>query len=694
MLELLSPAGSPEGVVASVQNGADAVYLGFGDFNARKNAKNFSESEFKSAADYCRIRGVKVYFTLNTLVSDRELPAAVEYAEKAWLLGADAAIVADLGLLRALAVAVPDLPLHASTQLGVHNLDGAKTAAGLGARRVILARELSRKEIEYIARYSPVETEVFVHGALCVSYSGLCYMSSVIGRRSGNRGLCAGPCRLDYSSDNRGAEYPLSMKDNSLISHLRELESYGVSCVKIEGRMKRPEYSAIVTGIYSKAIRLGRAPTAEDIKTLRDAFSRQGFTDGYFTENTGRGMFGVREEDGRTSPLLSVARKNYMNGEFQRVPVYFIGSVTEGQPIKLAAIDDRKNTSMTVGAAPEPAFHREFTITDLKTQLHKTGGTPFYCAGVKGTVAKNLALPVAAINEMRRTLLSDILEKRRPLPPRTVSEFKPGYQLLNTEAPPSISISITKLSQLSDELLELAPSRIFVPAEEFTNAEALARYLDYENTAFAVMLPRVLHDGERTEVGRHLEKARELGVGDALVNSVSQIPLALSRGFDARGGYGLNVFNSQSLKICKELGLKSATASVELRVEQINDLSKPIELDLIAYGRLPLMLTKNCIVKSITGVCSCDNFSGLKDRTGASFPVLREFGCRNVILNSNKLFLADRIDALSRIGLSSLRLSFTTENDVECVHIFKRYLGRGGHSPGGYTRGLYFRGTE
>ena len=283
MIELLAPASSPEGVVAAVKNGADAVYMGFSSHNARRNAKNFNDDEFGTAIEYCRVRGVKTYITLNTLASDREFGDIVRLGRRANRLGADAILVQDLGVLSALRKTIPDMPLHASTQMSVHNLDGVKVAAAMGLKRVVLSRELSLEEIKYIAKNSPIEIEVFVHGALCMCYSGQCYMSAVIGERSGNRGLCAQPCRLKYSLDGAGTDYPLSLKDNCLIGHLKELEESGVACLKIEGRMKRPEYAAIVTGIYSAALKEGRLPTGQELSALKAAFSRQGFTDGYFT---------------------------------------------------------------------------------------------------------------------------------------------------------------------------------------------------------------------------------------------------------------------------------------------------------------------------------------------------------------------------------------------------------------------------
>ena len=696
MLEVLSPAGSPEGVIAAVQNGADAVYFGFGDYNARRNAKNFSEEEFQQACEYCRIRGVKVHLTLNTLASDRELPLVVEHAVSAARYGADAIIVQDFGVMQAVRRAIPNMPVHASTQMSVHNLEGVKLAAAMGASRVVLARELSKDDLTYICKNSPIETEMFVHGALCMCYSGQCYMSSVIGRRSGNRGVCAQPCRLNYTTGGKKGEYLLSLKDNSLLGHIQELESCGVTCVKIEGRMRRPEYVAIVTEKYARAAHEGKVPTRADLDSLKAAFSRQGFTDGYYTGKTGPGMFGIHEDDKKDSAVIfATARKNYLNGEFQRVPAWFVGTVRENEPAKIAATDDRGNTAITTGAVPEMAFHKETTSTNLQTQLHKTGGTPFYCAGVKSDVDDGLSLSAAAINEMRRTLIAELIEKRKAVPPPEITDFIPGNPLPNREQSPVFTVSILKKSQLSREMADLSPKILYVPAEEFKgDLSPLTPFLTNPETQIAVTLPRVIHDSERDELTKTLLKAAELGVTDALVGNIGHILYARGLGFNIRGDFGMNIFNSYSLNVINSLGLVSQALSFELRLSEIRDLSKSMDTELIVYGRLPLMVTKNCIVKTSMGVCACDNFSGIMDKTGASFPVVKEFGCRNVVLNSKKLYMADKLSELGCVGLWGLRLSFTTENARECTAVYKSYLGLGDYEHGNFTRGLYYRGVE
>ena len=696
MLEILSPVGSPEGVIAAVQNGADAIYLGGGEFNARINAKNFTQEELANATEYCRIRGVKTYLTLNTLVSDNELPRIAEQAKIASRLGVDAIIAQDVGAVLVMRQSVPDVPIHASTQMSIHNLEGVKMAAAMGIKRVVLARELTRREIGYIAERSPIETEVFVHGALCMCYSGQCYMSGVIGRRSGNRGLCAGPCRLDYTTGGHQSEYLLSLKDNCLVEYLQELDEMGVTSVKIEGRMKRPEYSAIVTGIYSKAAKTGKSPSKEELDALRKAFSRNGFTDGFYTRNLGSDIFGVREEDdGSNAAMFATARKNYMQGEFQRVPVWFIGIANEGEPIRIIARDDRKNTAAIDGPVPQPAFHKEITLASLQTQMYKTGGTPFYCAGVKGTIEPGLALPVSAFNEMRRDLLARILELRRKPPERREGTFAiPAHRSGYRDAP-VLTVSVMHAKQLSEELLALNPAMVYIPVSELDGKLPIIRtMLENKNITVVASLPRVIHDNERRTISEALTRAKSLGVKEALVGNIGHIQFARGHGFAIRGDYGLNVYNSQTLNVLSGVGLKSAVMSFELRLAQIRDMSKPLDTEIIAYGRLPLMITEPCIIKNSVGTCSCENFSGISDRMGALFPVVREFGCRNIVLNSKKLFLADRLYDTSKLGLWALRLMFTTENARECVSVMKRYMEDSGYEPTGFTRGLYYRGVE
>ena len=709
MLEISSPAGSPEGVVAAVQNGADAVYLGFYEFNACSDAENFTFDEFGRALEYCRVRGVKAYLTLNTLASDRELPVIAHQVKEASRFGVDAVIVQDFGVMRAVREAVPDLPLHASTRVGVHNLEGVKMAAAMGFSRVILARQLSRKKLSHICRYSPIEIEVFVHGNLCMSYSGQCYMSVLTGGQSSNRGQCAQPCQLDYSTAGHTITYPLSLKDNCLIRYLSDLEAIGVTAVNIEGRSRRPEYTALVTGVYSQAMRSVTAPKQENMRTLQKTFSQQGFTDGFYTDRRDSSMLGVREEDERSdSALFSSTRKSYLNGEFQRVPIRFVGSVLSGKRVKLAAADDQRNSAVVYGPVPEQAFHKELTTAVLQTHLHKTAGTPFICLGVKSTVEPGLSLPPSAFTEMRQELFAEILEQRKPISMRAEGEFTPSgfvydelFQLVSEEKEPDlikptvITIHVTKADQLSEELAELKPKLIYIPVTELDyESKNIHKFIDNEEITVAIALPRVIHDNEKKKVAGMLDRARSLGITDALINNIGHIQFAKNHGMTVRSDFGLNVYNSETLYVLQKLGLKSATLSFELRFAEIREISKPIDTELITYGRLPLMITENCIVRNSTDACTCDSFTGLVDDQGALYPVEPDFGCRNILLNSKKLFMADKRRTISSLGIWAQRLNFTTENAIECVTVMKRYMGLNDFKPPGFTRGLYYKGTE
>lgn len=695
MLELLSPAGSPEAVVAAVQSGADAVYMGFGEHNARRGAKNFTDEEFDSSVRYCRVRGCKVYVTLNTLVSDREIPEVVKLAQRASELGADAILVQDLGLARVLKCAVPDMPLHASTQMSIHNLAGVEAAAEMGITRAVLARELSLEQIALIAEKSPIEVEVFAHGALCFCHSGQCYMSALIGRRSGNRGACAQPCRLNYSLGGRKDSYPLSLRDNCLVAYLKELEKAGVACVKIEGRMKRPEYSAIVTGIYSRAIREGLEPSETEMQQLELAFSRQGFTDGYITGNKGPEMFGVREEPDRdANKLYSAARRDYGNSELRRVSVKFFALINEGKVSKFAVEDGEGHKVIKDGPVPQKAESQALSKQSVYDQFYKTGGTPYFCSDVETVLDEGLFLPVAMLNETRRYLLEALTEERKQPPVRKAGKIPKTPSDVKVLGGPKMIFEVGSAEQLTEKLADERPDFIYVPLSILAeNPEAVLPFAEKGAVPVAV-LPRIITDTEAPEIMEKLLKVKALGIEQALVGNMGHIKYVRLASLEVRGNFGLNVYNSDTLQVMNAAGLLSATASFELRLSQIRDMKKPLNTEVIAYGRLPLMVSDQCIIKNSAEQCNCQNAASLSDRTGELFPVVKEFGCRNVILNAHKLFLGDRRRDLESCGLWGIRLMFTNEGPEECVRIADSFLGKTSYVPNGMTRGLYYRGVE
>ena len=689
MIELLAPAGSPEAVIAAVQNGADAVYLGMGNFNARRGARNFTDEEFEKAVRYCRIRGCKVYVTLNTLVNDRELEPAVSAAKLASDLGADGIIIQDLGLIRAIRSALPDIPLHASTQMSLHNLAGVEAAAEMGLTRAVLARELSLEQIRFITRHASIETEVFVHGALCFCHSGQCYMSALIGRRSGNRGMCAQPCRMEYTLTGSINEHPLSLKDNCLADRLQELEEAGVASLKIEGRMKRPEYTAIVTGIYAKALREHRKPTAEEMALLERAFSRQGFTQGYFTGEK-KDMFGVRSEaDKSDEAIFNNARKAYADGELRRVPVHFYTVVQKGQPARAIAFDDDGNKAVAVGPVPERAKRQGLTEGYLSEQMFKTGGTPYSCVEVRAKAEPGLYLPAAEINELRRKLISGLSEQRAVPPARRTGRMPAMPQNPGSVADPKIIFQVRSEDQLTPELAELKPDYLYAPALLLAEKPQLALPFAEKGAVPVAVLPRIITDEQSAQVYDALEKLAEQGVQETLVGNLGHVFLAKKAGMKLRADFGLNAFNALSLETLREIGFLSATASFELRLSQIRDMPKPLDTEIIIYGRLPLMISEQNLVKT-----SVQDTAQLADRMGSVFPVARDFGDRTVIYNAHKLYLADKKEDLFASGAWGLRLLFTNESGRECVEVAKGHLGLSDYRPNVLTRGLYYRGVD
>ncbi len=681
--ELLAPAGSPEALRTAVEHGAGAVYLGWGAFNARRGARNFSEEEFAQSVAYCHLWGVRVFLTLNILLSDRELPEALETARTASRLGVDAVLVQDWGLFDLLRRTLPDLPLHASTQMSLFTSGGACEIAADGCQRVVLARECSKEDTAAICQNCPAEVESFVHGALCMCYSGQCAMSALIGGRSGNRGRCAQPCRLPYGVNEAAKnQRPLSLKDSCMADHLGELAEMGVSCLKIEGRMRRPGYVATVTEIYARLLEEGRKPTSQEREILERAFSRSGFTDAYWQGRKGPEMLGFRSED------AAPAEEPLPPETDRRIPVSFTCVVKAGVPSLLQAEDEHGTLVTVTGPVPEPAGRRGLTAEDLSARLRKTGGTPYRCLDVEAAVEPNLYLSAAAVNALRRDAL-DALSAARSAPPSR-RELLPPPPLPETdcgEAEPAFTVSVSSASQITGELLDLHPARVYVPLEILASLSVLPEC----GAEWCAILPRVWRDRDETLLRRWLDQARGLGVSGLLLGNLGHLPLVREDGWKLYGDYGFNVFNSRSLAYLREKGLDSACLSFELRFAQLRDMRKLLPAEAIVYGRLPLMITENCLIQN-SGPCRCDQPNFLNDRTGAAFPLLPAFGHRTEVENSRCLWLADRPE-YRHLGLAYARLRFTTETPEECLRVYRDYL-HGAGPTGSFTRGLYQRGVE
>ena len=693
MLELLAPAGSMEALKAAVQNGADAVYLGCGTLNARQSAKNFTPQTLAEAVKYCHVRGVKVHLTLNTLVSDREMPEVVELIRHAATVGVDAFIVQDLSVVQLCRQIAPKIDVHGSTQMTVHSLSGVMLCAAMGMSRVVLSRELNRDEIRYICEHSPVEIEVFGHGALCMSYSGQCYMSSVIGGRSGNRGRCAQPCRQSYGYGRWENKYPLSLKDNCLVRYVRELEGMGVASLKLEGRMKRAEYVATVTSVYRRAIDEGIV-TRDMKKDLMTAFNREGFTDGYYTGNVDRDMFGIRREEKEDKQWLQGARQTYEGVENPLVDITFRAVVARSG--SSLTITDEDGISCTVaGSIPEAAINHPLEPAALAQRLSKTGGTPYRCTEVRTQVEPGLMLSAAAINAMRRDALNQLTALRARQDQPELGKMRRIPDVPGPKGMPGLSVQVTSKDQLTQRLLKLETVMLYVPIHILAADAELCQTLA-KRGAVAAVLPRIAHDKEIRKLTEDMIRIREQGIKDVLVGNLGLLLPAREAGMRLRGDYGLNIYNSGSLNVLKKLDFASATLSFEMTMPQIRDASKLIPCEILIYGRLPLMVTEHCLIKNRNGECNCHLGSmKLTDKTGAEFPVIKDGNsCRSMLLNGKKLSWLDRQEDLTRIGVWATRVYFTTENNQEVDRVLSDYVHPNPFDPGACTRGLYLRGLD
>ncbi len=693
MLEILAPAGSVEALYAAVQNGADAVYLGSGAFNARQGAKNFSPQALTEAVKYCHIRGVAVHLTVNTLVSDRELEEAAALIRHAAQSGVDVFIVQDPGVIRLCRQIAPHIPIHGSTQMTVHSLPGVLLCAAWGLQRVVLSRELSREEIRYICAHSPIEIEVFGHGALCMSYSGQCYLSAAIGGRSGNRGRCAQPCRQCYGYGRFQNLHPLSLKDSCLVHYLKDLEEMGVASIKLEGRMKRPEYVAAVTSVYRQARDTGNV-TRQMMQTLLSAFNRQGFTDGYYTGRTGQDMFGIRLEQEEDQKFYRQIRQSYEGKEAPLVPITFRASITAGRS-SLTVTDPEGRSCTLEGPVPEQARVAELTEDMLRSRLEKTGGTPYYCTDIRVDVVPGVTLSAAAINALRRDVLNMLTAQRARREEHRPGRVRPIPHYPGNRHHPALTVQVCSREQITGRLLKMAPAVLYVPIHILTEDTQFCRELARRVNVCAV-LPRIAHDSEIPQLQQAMRAVKALGVSQVLVGNLGLIMPARDCRMEIRGDFGLNLFNSVAVSTAAEMELTSATLSFEMTLPQIRDVGKALPCELIVYGRLPLMVTENCVIKGRTGQCSCHmGPAKLMDKTGAEFPLVKDgTSCRTVVLNGKKLNWLDRQNDLARLGIWATRLCFTTENAKEVDRVLATYTNPVAFDPASCTRGLYLRGLE
>ncbi len=669
-MEILSPAGSYAALKAAVENGADAVYMGSPQFNARVNAQNFTDEEFKNGIELCKKNGVKVYAVLNTLIYDNEFKEALALGEKLTNMGVDAFIVQDLGLAEALKkCTLGSVPLHASTQMSIANLDGVLKAAELGFTRAVLARELSKKDIEYIAKNSPIELEIFVHGALCVCFSGQCRMSAVIGGRSGNRGACAQPCRLPYEKG-----YTLSLKDNCLLEYVRDFEKMGIASLKIEGRMKGESYVGAVTAAYADAKR--GEPYSENKKDeLAKIFSRDGFTDGYFLNETGRKMFGVRKENESIPPYVKTKK------EYKRYFIDFSVKADDERNIVFSATDS-ENHSAEVSVMGEKASNAPTDETQLRKNLSRLGGTPYELRTLNCDVTDNF-IPASKINDVRRQIIGSL---------DSMKNIKNGsftVKLPEKKAYPKAEKTLLEAQYitLKNAVCDETISRVWIPLTS-VKEKKFRELSEFYGKNTGIVLPMIIRDENRREVKNLIEYALNCGVSDFLCGNIGHIYTLSGYDADLYGDTGLNVTNAHSKDVYLDMGLKNVTLSFELTMRKIQDLADSTS-GILVYGRLPFMTMRNCVKGNGHG---CENRNKpyyLKDRMNKNFLVTCGYDCSNDIWNSDKLWLADK--ELPKLAFG--RMIFTDESESEIREVIKAYSGArvAEREMKNFTRGLYYR---
>ncbi|MBQ7173409.1 MAG: U32 family peptidase [Clostridia bacterium] len=643
--ELLCPAGTPLALDAAIEGGADAVYFGASQFNARMHAENFGGDALRSAVLRAHAYGVKTYLTLNTLVTDRELPAFLDSAREAARAGVDGLIVADMGGAAAIHRILPSLELHASTQLSGHNSEAAKLLASLGYTRMVAARESSLENIRAMVEMGGIEIELFVHGALCVCHSGQCLFSSLVGGRSGNRGECAQPCRLPYSTP-RGEGYPLSLKDLSLCDHIPEILDLGVASLKIEGRMKSPEYVRDTTRLWRKLLDEGRSATKEEKERLAATFSRSGFTDGYFVSKIDRSMMGVRTE----ADKQKTSEVEPFSGLVKKVPLDLHLVFKKDQPTTLT-IGNGKQTVVVSTDAPEPARSVPMDEDALKKNLCRLGGTPYEVASFSGDMDSGLMLPLSGLNDLRRRGVAALEEAARPIYPELPYEPKQPKEIRKAEN----FASFRSAEQITPAAIQFF-SRRFLPLFE------------YNETANGVILPPVLFDSDLAAAKEALKAAKANGAEYALVGNLGHLSLVKEVGLAPVGDFRLNCTNRESVRFLEELGVKEVILSPELTLPQARDVGG--DSALLVYGRIPLMVLEKCVSKEISDCKTCQaGYTTLCDRRGVTFPVTREYEHRNVIYNSLPTSMSDKIADLDRARISSRYFLFSVEtpNEVDEV---------------------------
>ncbi len=679
-LEILSPAGCLDILINAVNSGADSIYFGGKNFNARRNAMNFTGEDIIEGVRYAHLNGAKTYLTLNTVIFDDEYDSAIEEIKFATKAGIDAIIVQDLGMLELIKRVSPEMEVHASTQMAAHSISDVKALEEMGFTRVVLAREMSKEEIKKVKDETTAELEIFIHGAHCMSVSGQCYFSSSLGERSGNRGLCAQVCRLPFKGAGKN-EYTLSLKDMSLLDRLHEIEEIGVDTVKIEGRMKPRAYVNCVT----KAVFDKRESDTYDKESLRNIFSRSGFTDGYFAGRPGKDMFGIRTEADKA--LSKDAEKKYAESKVRNhIPVKFVLTAEEGTPITLTATDEDGNYAEAVGNTVQTANNKPSDREFILDKLSKLGGTVYELSECEITISDSPFVSASEINALRREVCEKLDSLRTVLPERKINSYKYKPQKPKKEEKETKFFTrLNSVSQLTKEILDLSDVVIIPLLDVYKIDFDLSPYAE----KIAVELPRVYFEDEKNLTDA-LTLAKNFKFTKAMAHTVGRVKMAKENGFEVIGGFGLNIANSLSAEAVNVLGADMITLSPELTLAQMKSIDSEAPTGIFAYGKMPVMITRNC--PSGTHCKKKDrNDCVITDRKGISFDIRCRDGMSE-IFNSQPIYLGDKKEELKKHDF--IILHFTTEDSKRIAEVLKDYKGIGEYPPVSFTRGCYRRRVE
>ncbi len=641
--ELLAPAGDMDALVSAISAGADAVYFGADLFNARIRANNFDLDSAREAIKLCHAHGVKAFVTLNISIYDKEIPMVLEYVKSLYESGADALIVADFGLMTLIKKYFPDFEIHASTQASVHNLDGVLELKKLGCSRVVVARELDKKNLRHICSSTNTEIEAFVHGAHCMSMSGQCLMSYAMGGRSGNRGECAQPCRLPYTFGDK-TFYPLSLKDMSLSNHIDELLSIGVASLKIEGRMKSEDYVGGVVKIWRKLLDEKRNATMAEITRLGDLFSRQGFTDGYFTSKVDKEMLGTRTEEDKEK-----TNSNEKTTFELRKPKLDIFAKFTLDGVATVTVSDREKSASVSENIVEKAISREMSEQELAKNLSKLGSTPYALGKLEIEKDDGIIVRISSLNSLRRRAIDKLLTYER--------EAKNVDYVAQKRIKEGKKIRTAVFDN---------PYQVPYNASEYFDMIFLPFYIfDNDCGANGIVLPPVILDDEWKDVKDVLQHLKDVGAKYALVTNIGQLKTVKEFGFVPIADFRFNVFNGHSVDYLNSLGFEHIILSPELTLPQCRDMSG---YSIIAYGHIPVMTTFKCMLKDVSMCKSCSGY--ITDRTGAKMYCQGIYGHHNVIYNSVPIYMADKQNEIQN---HSWHFIFTDETPEDCAEIIESY---------------------